>query len=242
VDRGVNEIWIIDLETGAARRAFIVEGQVDCPVWSPDSARLLFQRALEGPPKLFLRGIGENDPLEQLPEGFFQIPTDWSSDGRFIAFTNTSFGQIESELRGDVWLIDMARGRKIIPLISTPFHESNPAFSPDGRWLAFTSSETGRAEVYLQSFEASNAPHLTGERHLISRQGCASLRWRRDGKELFYLAWDGRLYGVPISLHSKPKIGKPAPLFTISTEARAAVHSLMGFDVSADGQRFSSRS
>jgi Tol biopolymer transport system component/DNA-binding winged helix-turn-helix (wHTH) protein len=238
VDRGVNEIWIIDLDTGADRQAFIVEGQVDCPVWSPDSATLLFQRALEGPPKLFLRSIGVSASLEPLPEGFFQIPTDWSSDGRFIAFTNTSFGETEKELRGDVWLIDMARGRKIVPLISTPFHESNPVFSPDGRWLAFTSNETGRAELYIQSFEADNTPHLAGERYLVSRQGAASLRWRRDGKELFYLAGDGRIYGVPITLLSKPKIGKPVPLVTISTEARAAIHSLAGFDVSVDGQQF----
>jgi hypothetical protein len=81
-------------------------------------------------------------------------------------------------------------------------------------------------------------PHLAGDRHLVSRQGAISLRWRRDGKELFYLAWDGRIYGVPTSLLSKPKIGKPVPLFTISTESRAAVHSLLGFDVSADGQQF----
>ena len=187
---------------------------------------------------MFLRGVGENDPLEPLPEGFFQIPTDWSRDGRFIAFTNTSFGQIQNELRGDVWLIDMAHGRKIIPLISTPFHEANPAFSPDGRWLAFTSNETGRAKVYIQSFEAGDTPHLAGERYLVSQQAAASLRWRHDGKELFYLASDGRIYGVPTSLHSKLKIGKPIPLVTISTEARAAVHSLLGFDVSKDGQRF----
>ena len=128
--------------------------------------------------------------------------------------------------------------RKIVPLISTPFHESNPAFSPDSRWLAFTSNETGRAEVYLQSFEAGNTPHLAGERHLVSRQGADSLRWRRDGKELFYLAWDGHIYGVPISLNSKPKIGKPVRLVAVSMEARAAIHSLLGFDVSADGQQF----
>jgi eukaryotic-like serine/threonine-protein kinase len=238
VDRGVNEIWIIDSATGASRRAFMVDGQVDCPVWSPDSARLTFQRALEGPPRLFVRGIGENDPLEALPESFFQIPTDWSRNGRFIAFTNTSFGQVENELQGDVWLIDMAHGRKIVPLISTPFHEANPAFSPDGRWLAFTSNESGRAEVYIQAFEASDTPHMSGGRHLVSRQGAVAIRWRRDGKELFYLAWDGRVYGVALTLAPKPKIGEPTPLFTISTEARAAVHSLMGFDVSADGQQF----
>ena len=77
--------------------------------------------------------------------------SDWSMDGRFIAFTNSS-SAINNELIGDVWLIDMARGRKVIRLISTPFHEANPTFSPGGRWLAFTSDESGWTELYVQAF------------------------------------------------------------------------------------------
>ena len=197
---------------------------VDNPVWAPDSRKLAFSRAYDGPPKLFLRGIGERDADEPLPQDYFQMPSDWSRDGRFIAYTNTGFA-INNELKGDVWLIDMARNRKVVHLISTPFHEANPAFSPDGRWLAFTSDESGRSEVYVQAFEAGESPRLAGERHLVSRHGASCLRWARDGKELFYLAWDGRLYAVPITLSPKLKIGEPAPLFTISTEARAAMHS-----------------
>jgi hypothetical protein len=101
-----------------------------------------------------------------------------------------------------------------------------------------TSNESGRAEVYVQAFEAGESPRLTGERRHISQQGAISLRWRRDGKELFYLAPDGRVYGVPITLSPKLEIGQPVPLFTISMEARAAIHSLQGFDVSLDGQQF----
>ena len=163
-------------------------------------------------------------------------PSDWSHDGRFIAYTNTGFAT-NIELNGDVWLIDMARNRKVVHLISTPFHEANPAFSPDGRWLAFMSNESGRGELYVQAFEAGESPRLAGDRHLVSRQGAICLRWARDGKELFYLAWDGRLYAVPVRLSPKLKVSEPAPLFTISTEARAAMHSNVGFDVSADGQR-----
>jgi Tol biopolymer transport system component len=237
VTRGVNDMWIIDAETGAARRTIVGRGLADNPVWAPDSATLAFSRAYDGPPTLFVRDIGEAGTDQPLPVGYFQVPTDWSRDGRFIAFNNTGFAQIDNELKGDVWLIDMARGRKAIHLISTPFHEANPAFSPDGRWLAFTSDESGRTEVYLQAFEAGESPRLTGERHLVSRHGAIALRWTRDGKELFYLAWDGRLYAVPMTLTPKLKIGEPAALFSISTEARAAVHSLVGFDVSADGQR-----
>jgi Tol biopolymer transport system component/DNA-binding winged helix-turn-helix (wHTH) protein len=235
VEGGVNDMWLIDARNGSSRRAFAGRGTIDNPVWAPDSAKLAFNRADHEPPKLFVRGLGDQDVDEQLPEDYFQAASDWSGDGRFIAFTNTGFA-IHNELKGDVWLIDMARGRKVIHLISTPFHEANPAFSPDGRWLAFTSNESGSSELYVQAFDSGEAPRLTGERRLVSRQGAVSLRWRRDGKELFYLARDGRLYAVPITLSPKLKISEAVPLFTIAIEARAATHSPAGFDISADGQ------
>ena len=195
-------------------------------------------RAYEAPPKLYMRGLGDQDREEALPEGYYHLPSDWSPDGRFLAYTNTGFAASDNELRGDVWLVDMARGRTIIPLISTPFHETNPAFSPDGRWPAYTSDESGSTELYLQAFESGETPALVGERHLVSREGALVLRWRNDGKELVYLAGDGQLYAVPIALSPKLKIGTPAALFAIGLEARAAIHAPTGFDISADGQSF----
>jgi eukaryotic-like serine/threonine-protein kinase len=237
VERGVNDMWIINAEPDGARRVIAGRGQVDNPVWAPDSAKLAFNRAYDSPPRLFVRGLGEHDSDEQLPEDYFQLASDWSRDGRFIAFTNSG-SAINNELKGDVWLIDMARGRKVIHLISTPFHEANPAFSPDGRWLAFTSDESGRTELYVQAFEAGEAPHLTGERHLVSRNGALALRWRRDARELFFLSSNSRVYAVPVVLSPLPKIGEAVSLFAISLEARTALHSPTGFDVSSDGQRF----
>jgi dipeptidyl aminopeptidase/acylaminoacyl peptidase len=137
-----------------------------------------------------------------------------------------------------VWMFDLTRGRQRIPVLSTRFHEANAAFSPDGKWLTFTSNESGRPEVYVQAFEPTGTPRVTGERHLVTRSGAQALRWRRDGKELFYLALDGRVYAVPARLSPKPEFGPATPLFTISTEARAAIHSVLGFDVSPDGQKF----
>ena len=166
------------------------------------------------------------------------MPTDWSPDGRFIVFENTGIARLSSEIQSDVLMFDLAHGRKVIPVLSTRFHESNAAFSPDGKWLTFTSNESGRPEVYVQAFESTGAPRVTGERRLVTRSGAQALRWRRDGKELFYLALDGRVYAVPAKLSPKPEFGPATPLFTISTEARAAIHSVPGFDVSPDGQRF----
>ena len=137
-----------------------------------------------------------------------------------------------------MWLFDLAHGRKPIPLLNTRFHEANPAFSPDGKWLAFTSNESGRPEVYVQAFRSGDVPGVMGERYLVSSAGALAVRWRRDGKELFYLGFDGRVQAVPVRLSPKPDFGAATALFTISTEARAAIHSVAGFDVSADGQRF----
>jgi dipeptidyl aminopeptidase/acylaminoacyl peptidase len=155
-----------------------------------------------------------------------------------LAFTNTGFAPAQNEMQGDVWLVDMTRNRKVTHLIQTPFHEANPAFSPDGQWLAFMSNESGRAEVYLQAFVAGEEPRLVGERLLVSRRGAVALRWRRDGRELFYLGADGRVYSVAVTLGSKVRVEREVPLFAISTEARAAIHALSGFDVSPDGERF----
>jgi dipeptidyl aminopeptidase/acylaminoacyl peptidase len=146
-----------------------------------------------------------------------------------------------NETQGDVWVFDLARGGKPIPLLNTPFHEANAAFSPDGKWLAFTSNESGRPELYVQAFQPDDGPTMIGERYLVSSAGAQAVRWRRDGRELFYLDFDGRVQAVPVRLSTKPEFGPTTALFTITTEARAAIHSVLGFDVSADGNRFTER-
>jgi eukaryotic-like serine/threonine-protein kinase len=239
VDRGAQNLWVVDLESNAIRELTAQSGARDAPVWSPDSKKLAFLHASVGKvPQVNLRDAGENDLEEAIAPGDFQMPTDWSPDGRFIVFANTAAARLSSDVQSDVFLFDLAQGRKVIPILSTRFHEANAAFSPDGKWLTFTSTESGRAEVYVQAFESTGVPRVTGERHLVTRSGAQALRWRRDGKELFYLAFDGRVYAVSTKLSRKPEFGPATPLFTISTEARAAIHSVLGFDVSPDGERF----
>ena len=239
IERGAQDLWVFDVKTNTGRRLTLESGLRDAPVWSPDSKTLAFLHAHGGRrPQVHVRGLGERDAEEALAPGDFQMPTDWSPDGRFVAFVNTGSPRFANETQSDVWVSDMARGRKPVPLLNTPFHEANPAFSPDGKWLAFTSSESGRSEVYIQAFQATGAPSMVGERYLVSRAGALALRWRRDGRELFYLGFDGRVQAVPVKLSPKPEFGPATPLFAISTEARAAIHSTLGFDVSADGRRF----
>ncbi|HMJ63464.1 MAG TPA: hypothetical protein VK493_16960, partial [Bryobacteraceae bacterium] len=90
----------------------------------------------------------------------------------------------------------------------------------------------------IQAFRSGDAPSLVGQRQLVSSAGAQALRWRRDGSELFYLDLEGRVQAVPTKLSPRPEFGAAKTLFTITTEARAAIHSVLGFDVSADGQRF----
>jgi Tol biopolymer transport system component len=211
----------------------------DAPVWSPDSRTLAFMhQADDRPPRVHMRGLGETDTEEAMPVGDFQMTADWSPDGRFVAFGNTGFPRFANETQGDVWVFDLARNRKAMPLLNTRFHEANPAFSPDGKWLAFTSNESGRPELYIQAFRPGDSPSLVGERQLVSSAGAQAVRWRRDGSELFYLDFEGHVQAVPIRLSPKLQFGPPKFLFAIATEARAAIHSVLGFDVSADGQRF----
>jgi Tol biopolymer transport system component/DNA-binding winged helix-turn-helix (wHTH) protein len=239
VERGAQNLWIVDIESNAVRELTLEPGVRDAPVWSPDSKTLGFLHGSVGRlPQVHIRGVGEDDPEEVLGPTGFQMPTDWSPDGRFIVFANTGIARLSNEIHSDVSMFDLAHGRKVIPVLSTRFHENNAAFSPDGKWLTFTSDESGRPEIYVQAFESTGAPRVMGERHLVTRSGAQTLRWRRDGKELFYLALDGRVFAVPARLSSKPEFGQATPLFTISTEARAAIHSVPGFDVSPDGQRF----
>ena len=185
-----------------------------------------------------MRGLGELDAEEPLPKAGFQIPLDWSPDGRFIALMNVGLPRFANEQQSDIGLIDMSRGKTIVPLLNSRFHESWGAFSPDGKWFAFTSNESGSSEVYVQAFRSGDAPVLTGQRYRASKGGAATIRWRRDGRELFFVDGAGIVRAVPVKWRPQPEFGQAETLFTISTEARAAIHSLPGFDLSHDGSRF----
>ncbi|MEO8125849.1 MAG: winged helix-turn-helix domain-containing protein [Bryobacteraceae bacterium] len=238
-ERGQQDLWIFDVKTNLGRRLASDPNLRDAPVWSPDSRSLAFLFDNVGqPPKVHIRAVDGNETEEVMPAADFQLPTDWSPDGRFVAFTNTGFPRSASETQSDIWLFDLIRNRKRIPLLTTKFHEANPVFSPDGKWLAFTSNESDRPELYVQAFQSGDDPALVGARHLVSSSGALAVRWRRDGKELFYLDLNGRVQTVSVRLSAKPEFGKAAALFSISTEARAAIHSVLGFDVSGDGSRF----
>ena len=222
---GVSDLWIVDLERNVASKFAAGGPDAGSAVWSPDAARLAYCRPVDGPPSLRIKplgGGGEEVPLAST--GSMQCATDWSADGRFLLFTDR-----HPSTGADVWLLPLDEDRKAAPLVRTPFREYDPSLSPDGRWLAHVSDESGQPEVYVQPFPGP------GERVRVSPAGGTLPRWRRDGRELFYQSADDQLIAVPVEPGGELELGPPSPLFdlgAVGTDVRAS------FDVAADGQRF----
>jgi Tol biopolymer transport system component len=154
------------------------------------------------------------------------FPSDWSADGRFLAYYRS-----DPKTQLDIWTLgaDRADERKPIPFLRGDFNESQPQFSPDGRWVAYVSDESGSQQVYVRSFLA------VGGQRQISTDGGTQPRWRRDGKELFYLARDRKLMAVMVKTGATLEADLPRVLFQTELNVNALRQS---YAVSANGQRF----
>ncbi len=219
-------VWMLDPERGIASRLSFHPSPVFNPIWSPDGSRIAFAAGVPVS-QLFAKrtdGTGVEEALLKTDRADF--PTDWSADGRFIAYE-----EIDPRTNNrDLWLLPTAGDRQPVRYLQTPFDEFQAQFAPDGKWMAYGSDESGRWEIYVQAIPAA------GGKWQVSSGGGTQPRWRRDGRELFYLALDGRIMSVDVKLGSTPEFGAPRPLFF----ARV-VQNAMGTDEfvpTADGQRF----
>ena len=228
LEDGNSDIWLMDLARGVPSR-FTFEATVeDFPVWSPDGNFVVFSSGGAGPDVFFnlyrkvSSGAGNPEPLFESDQT--KEPTDWSRDGRFILLN--AYDGIDGS---DIWVLPVFGDGKAYALLKTAFEESSASFSPDGRWFAYISNETGRAEVYIQTFPQ------TGGKWLISNGGGGQPRWRADGKELFYIAPDKTLMSVEVKTESTLETAAPKPLFI--TKVRSS-NSTNRYVVTSDGQRF----
>jgi Tol biopolymer transport system component len=228
------DLWLIDLARGANTRFTFDPGTETYPVWSPDGGRIIFSSSRTGIMDLYQKpsnGSGAEDLL--FKSGEPKQALDWSRDGRFLLFTNA-----DPKMKSDLWFLPLEGDRKPLPFVRTEFNEAEGQFSPDGKWVAYSSDESGRREIYVQPFP----PNPGGGRWVVSNGGGAQPRWRRDGKELFFLAGN-TVMATEVTPGPVFKAGVPKPLFAASTivpGSDTAGLSLSGFryDVSADGQRF----
>ena len=164
-------------------------------------------------------------PAEQLSASEYEmVPSSWSPDGKWLAYT-----QLHPTTGADLWLLQMEGSRTTRQLLVTPFEEMNVSFSPAGRWLAYSSDETGRAEIYVQSY-----PDPSGKRQ-VSTEGGTGPIWSRNGRELLYRDGD-KIMTLAVETMPVFSAGKPKVLF--EGPYRRAIGIFLFYDVSPDGQRF----
>lgn len=226
-DTGNADIWLMDLASGAPSR-FTFDTAVDfMPTWSPDGERIVFASLREGAPNLFQKtanGSSQENSLYKSP--LAKLPSDCSRDGRFILCDT-----VDPKTKWDLWVLSVA-DQKWETFLQTPANESRPAFSPNGRWIAYESDESGKKEIYVQSFPAS------GAKWQISVSGGSQPRWRRDGKELFFLAGDRKVTSVEVNTDAPAFThGIPIPLFETRI-SKGEDRPGNQYVVTADGQRF----
>lgn len=234
--RRTPDVWIFDIARGLRSRFTFEPGWEYAAVWSPQGDRIAFAATKSGPGDLYQKassGAGAEEAL--LTDDRLKTPRDWSPDGRFILFSVATDGR-----GSDLWLLPLFGDRKPFPIIQTPFSDMTGVFSPDGRWIAYMSNESGRYEVYVVPFPGTAggrptaaAPDTSTTKWQISTSGGTWPRWRRDAKEIFYLAPDGSLMAAGVNGQGSAfEVGAVQRLF-----ATRAVGSGSQYDVSADGQR-----
>jgi serine/threonine protein kinase len=219
---GTTDVWLFDLATGIQSRFTFDPGAEDFPVWSKDGRQIAFAADKRAPPYVHVKALGDAGSGEPITEpGFVQIPLDWTqtAEGQFIMLLEGG----SAKAGDDLMLLPLFGDRKPQPFLNTQFNESDARFSPDGKWVAYVSNESGRNEVYVRALKGS------GEKWKISTDGGSSPRWRQE-KELFYMAADGRLMVVPLKTGTSFARGTPTPLFHTDSP-------LAEYDVAADGRR-----
>lgn len=228
-DNRNGDIWILDTSRGTTTR-FTFDPMWDgSAFWSPDGSRIAFgsDRNISGPANNIYQkssGGGGSDEL-LLKSDSYKNPSGWSPDGKVIVFNYSKEGANNE----DIQLLRLS-DRQVIPYLQSEFNEYSGQFSPDGKWMAYISDESGKPEVYVQSFPVS------GAKWQISTGGGAEPRWRRDGKELFFIGGDHKLYAVDMKLGPTFEPGIPKPLFEVRVKHFS--DDLYDYAASGDGQRF----
>jgi Tol biopolymer transport system component/predicted Ser/Thr protein kinase len=223
---GTGSIWIYDIERAIKTRLTFGPEPGRAPTWSPDGRRIAFARLGKDVFQICVKNSdGSGSEVTLLQSALADVPADWSADGQFIAFSRTGR---PAKTREDIWILPLSGDRKLFPFLQSEFNETSAHFSPDGKWLAYASDESGRFEIYVVPFPGP------GGKFQISPSGGIDPRWRRDGREIFYVAGDWKLMAAEVETSPAFRVGAARALFP--TRPHAAGFSI--YDVSSDGQKF----
>lgn len=230
-----SNIWLLDLHRDVFLRLTTSFSIDSTPIWSPDTKRFAFSSSRMGNQDIFQAIVGSETREELLLQtSVAKYPLSWSADERFLLYVARG-----GATKDDLWVLPLDQGKPgtPFPFAATPASESEGQFSPDGRWIAYTSDETGSPEVFVRSFAPPANPgaaavtsQAAGLKTLVSTAGGIQPHWRKDGKELFYVASTGVLMAVPVGLGNSFQAGVPQALFPIASPRM--------WDVAADGNRF----
>jgi serine/threonine protein kinase len=206
---GNSAVWLLDLARDEPRRLTFDSGVHIIPRWSPDGKQIVLASNREGAYAVYQKlssGAGNEERLSTSLVN--ESAQDWSSDGRFLLLQ-----VLDAKGNSQVWGLPLFGDRKPIAIVENGANNYYAQFSHDGRWVAYASNDSGRYEVYVRSFPAGNGQWQ------VSTNGGVQPRWRRDGKELFYLALDRKLMAVPVRGVSTLEFGAGVPLFEARTES-----------------------
>jgi len=217
------DIWVHDLSRDVTQRLTFDPAPDQGPIWAPDGKKLVFTSSRGGQFDLYqMDSSGEGGQQLLYASSDAKFASSWSGDGRFILFG--------TEKRDGIWILPLEGAGKHTPVsfLQSQANERSGVFSPDSRWIAYVSNESGQPEVYVQRFSFPILSSPRGPKVLISKGGGTSPHWRADGKEIFYRAEDGTLMAVSIAMDPALQLGVPKPLF----------RSDRLWEVTGDGNRF----
>jgi eukaryotic-like serine/threonine-protein kinase len=228
-ESGNMDLWMIEVARGIATRLTSDPSDDEWPVWSPDGTRIAFDSNRKGAFDIYqmnIREIGKETTLVESPQT--KGVASWSSDGRFLLFTAK-----DEKVGADLWVLPFFGDGKPYRAVQRDFERFTGSLSPDTQWIVYESTDSGRSEVYVQHFSEP------GDRQQISLDGGGDPRWRRDGKEIFYISSDGTLMAATVSIKPGGKEiqpEKPVPLFRTSLTIGGGKEH--GYAVTRDGKRF----